>query len=140
MAAAGVVCLQEFGQYTDWRIQKNMEVIGREIRNLKGGRGTGQVPFDGYTLYYVGQALYQVGGRDWEENYPRLRDLLIQNQMRTNDVQTDGCWRAGGHVGGKQGDLYGTAVGCFILAMPNRYLPILQEGKIENLRAKFQKE
>jgi hypothetical protein len=34
--------------------------------------------------------------------------------------------------------LYGTAVGCFILAIPNRYLPILQEGKIENLRGKFQ--
>ena len=27
-----------------------------------------------------------------------------------------------------------TAVGCFILAIPNRYLPILQEGKIEALR------
>ena len=26
MAAAGVVCLQEFGQYDDWRIPKNMEV------------------------------------------------------------------------------------------------------------------
>src|SRR4029078_7175597 len=29
MAAAGVVCLQEFGQYDDWRISKNMEVIKR---------------------------------------------------------------------------------------------------------------
>ena len=30
--------------------------------------------------------------------------------------------------------LYGTAVACFILAIPNRYLPILQEGKIESFR------
>ena len=27
MAAAGVVCLQEFGQYDDWRIGRSMEVI-----------------------------------------------------------------------------------------------------------------
>ena len=27
MAAAGVVCLQEFGQYEDWRIAKNMDLI-----------------------------------------------------------------------------------------------------------------
>ena len=31
-------------------------------------------------------------------------------------------------------DNYGTAVGVFILSMPNRYLPILQEGKIESLK------
>ena len=30
-----------------------------------------------------------------------------------------------------------TAVACFVLAIPNRYLPILQEGKIDTLRAKF---
>jgi hypothetical protein len=28
---------------------------------------------------------------------------------------------------------------CFILAMPNRYLPILQEGKIDSLRQQFRK-
>ena len=38
------------------------------------------------------------------------------------------------HVSGKPGQLYGTAVGVFILSMPNRYLPILQEGKIESLK------
>jgi hypothetical protein len=37
-------------------------------------------------------------------------------------------------VGGKPGQLYGTAVGCFILAIPNRYWPILQEGKIDSLK------
>ena len=32
MAAAGVVCLQEFGQYNDWRIAKNMEMIRQKTR------------------------------------------------------------------------------------------------------------
>ena len=38
-------------------------------------------------------------------------------------------------MGGKDGELYATSVACFILAIPNRYLPILQEGPIESLRA-----
>jgi hypothetical protein len=50
-----------------------------------------------------------------------------------------GAWRdhgarGGGRVGGKDGELYATSVACFVLAIPNRFLPILQEGKIESLR------
>ena len=43
----------------------------------------------------------------------------------------------GGKVGGRPGELYGTSVACFILAIPNRYLPILQEGKIESLKLQY---
>jgi hypothetical protein len=143
MAAAGVVCLQEFGQYDDWRIPKNMDFIMAQIKE-KGkenpGR-SGQMPFDAYTLYYVGQSLYQVGDPYWKEAYPTLRDYLVKSQQLSRDNPKDnGKWQAGGHVGGKPGELYGTAVGCFILGMPNRYLPILQEGKIESLRQRFSTE
>jgi hypothetical protein len=139
MAAAGVVCLQEFGQYDDWRIGKNMEVIRAAVKALRqprrrGSRG-GQVPFDAYTLYYVGQALYQVGGEPWRECYPILRDHLVESQITDPTKRaTDGMWRDGHRVGGKPGDLFGTSVACFVLAIPNRYLPILQEGKIEGLK------
>ena len=144
MAACGVVCLQEFGQYDDWRIEKNMAVIGEAIKALQkpGGRNA-TMPFDGYTLYYVGQALYQVGGKHWEDNYPKLRDYLVATQkVDANNSAEHGAWMdhgagGGGRVGGKPGQLYGTSVACFILAIPNRYLPILQEGKIESLRNKF---
>lgn len=135
MAACGVVCLQEFGQYDDWRIAKNVEVIGREISRLKSPRGNGEVPFDAYTLYYVGQALYQVGGPAWREHYPSLRDQIVHTQTRRpENPGEDGAWRDTRWVHGKPGMLYGTAVACFVLAMPNRYLPILQEGKIEAFR------
>jgi hypothetical protein len=139
MAAAGVVCLQEFGQYDDWRIAKNMEVITAAIGQQKPNGRNGQVPFDGYTLYYVGQALYQGGGQNWIDNYPKLRDHLVASQViEPNNTQRDGVWQSGGHVGGRPGELYGTSVACFVLAMPDRYLPILQEGKIDSLRTKFQ--
>ncbi len=136
MAAAGVVCLQEYAQYDDWRIPKNMAVIRQAILNGKKGTGNGYMPFDAYTLYYVGQALYQVGGQDWQDCYPLLRDRLVASQVRNADsLELHGCWydrglAGGGHVGQKPGQLYGTSVACFILAVPNRYLPILQEGKI----------
>ena len=40
---------------------------------------------------------------------------------------------------GKEAQLYGTSIGCFTLAIPNRYLPILQEGRIESLLKPFEK-
>ena len=138
MAACGVVCLQEFGQYDDWRIQKNLDYLAKEIAKLNPVKGNGEVPFDAYTLYYVGQALYQAGGRNWKTNYPVIRDYLVASQVRKSENPTeDGSWRDTRWVHGKPGQLYGTAVGCFILAIPNRYLPILQEGKIEGLREKL---
>jgi len=141
MAAAGVVCLQEFGQYDDWRIGKNMEVIQAAIQEIPRTRARdGSMPFDAYTLYYVGQALYQVNGDYWKNNYPKLRDYLVDSQVADpSNPQNHGAWRdhgarGGGRVGGKDGELYATSVACFILAIPNRYLPILQEGKIESFR------
>lgn len=132
MAAAGVVCLQEFGQYDDWRIVRSMDTVIDDIKKLPSPtEKNGRLPVTAYTLYYVGQALYQLGGKNWQENYPKLRDSLIACQA------TDGSWQDS-QVEKVPGQLYGTAVACFILAMPNRYLPILQEGKIDSLRAKLQ--
>lgn len=145
MAAAGVVCLQEFGQYDDWRIPKNMDVISAAVKELpKATERNGTMPFDAYTLYYVGQALYQVNGDHWRECYPKMRDYLVATQVadkKDAKGERNGAWRdhgakGGGRVGGKQGDLYATSVACFILAIPNRYLPILQEGKIESFKRK----
>ena len=61
---------------------------------------------------------------------------LVTSQNRTaNDQSLTGAWRDTKYVtGGRPGNLFGTSVACFILAIPNRYLPILQEGKIESLK------
>lgn len=141
MAAAGVVCLQELGCYDDWRIPKNMDVIGAAVRHLgRPQQGEGVMPFDSYTLYYVGQSLYQVGGQEWREHYPPLRDYLVASQrIDAQRLDRHGSWidrgaDGKGRLSGISGDLYATSVACFILAIPNRYLPILQEGRIESLR------
>lgn len=141
MAAAGVVCLQEFAQYDDWRIAKNMDVICKAIteETHKQRKPGDRTAFDAYTLYYVGQALYQVGGDYWKTHYPELRDSLVACQVSDpENPQRHGMWVANERVYGRPGELYMTSAACFILAMPNRYLPILQEGKIESLEEQFQ--
>jgi len=145
MAAAGVVCLQELGEYDDWRIPKNMEVINAAVARLpepKRVRGDarmravlgGGVPFDPYTLYYVSQAVYQAGGDSWRKSYPKLRDGVVAGQiLQQGSVSQHGMWQSNRWIKGADGTLFGTAVACFVLAIPNRYLPILQEGKIKEL-------
>ena len=86
MVAAGIVCMQEFGQYDDWRIGKSLEKTIKNIDDrakLNEAQPNGRAPFnDAYTLYYVSQALYQVGGEPWRSHYPALRDYLVKSQIR----------------------------------------------------------
>ena len=92
-------------------------------------------PFDAYTLYYVAQALYQAGGERWKQCYPLLRDRLVYIQGRNGkDAKTDGSWGGGEHR------FWQTSVSCFVLAIPNRYLPILQEGKKNSVQKLLDKQ
>lgn len=129
MAAAGVVCLQEFGEYDDFRIYRSLDEVLSDVRGKMQVR-KGHLPFDAYTLYYVAQALYQVGGERWREGFPRLRKAVVESQSVSDKKDENGSWMDG-RVSGKPGRLFGTAVGVFVLCIPNRYLPILQEGRVD---------
>lgn len=127
MAACGAVCLQEYGMYTDFRIQRSMDVVCQDIEQKMPVRA-GHIPFDAYTMYYVAQGLYQIGGTRWKTYYPKIRNGTVQSQTRSGDPTTNGAWE-GGRVGGVPGKLFGTSVAVFLLSIPNRYLPILQQGE-----------
>ncbi len=139
MAAAGAVCLQEYGKYEDFRIYRSIDGVLEDIRKLKAtGKGAGRVPFDAYTLYYVAQALYQVGEPRWRQGYPKIRDALVAAQVRAkiaagarSTSDRHGSWESGHWVSGTGGRLFGTAVAVFTLNIPNRFLPILQKGQRE---------
>ena len=126
MAAAGAVCLQEFGEYADFRIPRSLDYVANDIQKMPVR--TGHIPFDAYTMFYVGQGLYQVGGERWKTNYPVIRDAIVKSQYNSTRTDVDGSWE-GGRVGGTPGKLFGTSVAVFVLSIPNRYLPILQEGE-----------
>ncbi|MCE5328376.1 MAG: terpene cyclase/mutase family protein [Planctomycetaceae bacterium] len=149
--AIGVICLQEFGQYDDPRVApatryiSHMVKVGEPIfnkqyedaRKMKKETATvpaNHVPFDAYTLYYLSQALYQRGGEDWKTGYTVLRDELAKRQHVQPGSPEHGTWQSTvWWMRGKEAQFYGTAIGSFVLAIPNRYLPILQEGRIESL-------
>jgi hypothetical protein len=83
--------------------------------------------------------MYQAGGERWKRCYPPLREAIVASQVRATQPNLEGMWMPTGGIGGGGGNLYITSVCCFVLAMPNRYLPILQEGKIDSLRQRFQR-
>jgi len=133
MAAAGAVCLQEFGKYKDYRIRRSMQGVLGDIQDKNRMKvEPGRMPFDAYTMYYVSQALYQVGGDLWQKGYPQIRKALVDTQTRKTggggDKSGYGSW-SGKRVGGVPGQLFATSVAVFTLNIPNRYLPILQQGK-----------
>ncbi|HET6430001.1 MAG TPA: prenyltransferase/squalene oxidase repeat-containing protein [Phycisphaerae bacterium] len=68
-----------------------------------------------YTHFYMAQGMYQRGGNDWTEYYPKVRDRLISTQA------ADGSW-----MGDSVGTTYGTAIGTIVLQLPYGYLPICQ--------------
>ena len=82
-------------------------------------------------LQDVAQALYQRGGEDWRIGYPILRDQLAKRQrIAPGNPSEHGSWVSTvWWMRGQEAKFYGTSIGCFTLAIPNRYLPILQEGK-----------
>ncbi len=67
-----------------------------------------------YSHYYCSQAMYQAGGRYWNNYY---RDVYGQLLARQFD---DGYWSD------DVGRPYATAMACIIMQIPNEYLPILQ--------------
>ena len=68
-----------------------------------------------YTQFYMAQAVYQRGGKDWKDYFPRIKKKLFATQF------SDGSWNGDG-----VGTTYGTALATIVLQMPFGYLPIYQ--------------
>jgi hypothetical protein len=71
-----------------------------------------------YGHYYAAHAMHQIGGKQWEEYYSRMKAKLLATQ------RSSGEWyeRAEQHVG----QAYQTAIAVLILSVPAQYLPIYQ--------------
>ena len=69
----------------------------------------------------ISQAMAQLGGRYWEEFFPQLVDVLLENQA------ADGSWPAEPHSGDdKFGNAYTTALAVLSLTPPYQLLPVYQ--------------
>jgi len=74
-----------------------------------------------YSAYYCSQAMAQLGGRYWEEFFPKLVAVLLENQA------TDGSWPPEPHSGDAIfGNAYTTALSVLSLTPPYQLLPVYQ--------------
>jgi squalene cyclase len=110
--AAGVCVLQLGGRYDAQEIRRAVEYLLKNADDKK---------HFWYGQYYAAHALHQVGGKEWEEWYARIKGRLLPKQ------QADGCW-SGGSLGSDDGagPVYQTAIAVIILSTPLGYLPIFQ--------------
>lgn len=121
ISAAAIACFYAAGLYdrTAGGKTNEAEMVDRLVkycqRNINA-EGTGS--FGGYFYYthlYYAEGLYQRGGKDWKDYYPKMAKKLLAQQA------PDGSWNGDGI-----GTSYGTSIATIILQLPYGYLPICQ--------------
>jgi prenyltransferase beta subunit len=107
--AAGLCVLFLSGAYKATEIPQGVEYLKRNFYS--------HMHFF-YGHYYAAHAMHQVGGKDWEEWYGKIRDYLLPRQGG------DGSWTAVERGG--VGPVYQSSIAVIILSVPAHYLPIFQ--------------
>ncbi|HJQ79078.1 MAG TPA: prenyltransferase/squalene oxidase repeat-containing protein [Lacipirellulaceae bacterium] len=125
MAGAGILALAHAGYHNapeatqsgEWILQHNFNDYN-EIEPFQQGWKNDRYH---YGLFNCCQAMYQIGGRYWQQFFPGAVKTLLANQ------QPDGSWPAENHHHDAQfGNAYTTALVLLTLGAPNQLLPIYQ--------------
>jgi hypothetical protein len=126
MAGAGVLALAMGGLHETPEAQQ----AGDWILKHDFSRYNRVWPFPGrvypvdryhYGVFHCTQAMYQLGGRHWEEFFPPTATTLLANQNR------DGSWQAEGHPNeARFGNAYTTALVVLTLSAADQVLPVYQ--------------
>ncbi|MEY3160845.1 MAG: hypothetical protein RIT25_836 [Planctomycetota bacterium] len=110
ITAAAVAVLYNAGSYDDPMAEKALEYSKKHVQVSGGNSGHHY-----YAHLYMSQALYQRGGKDWDDYYARMASWLMKQQRK------DGSWDGDG-----VGTVYGTAIALTILQLPHALAPIYQ--------------
>ena len=111
ITAAGVAVLYNAGVYDDQPfVDKAVQYCKKRIKTSVNNTGHHY-----YAQLYWSQALYQRGGKDWDEYYKSMARWLMKQQRK------DGSWQGDG-----VGTVYGTAIALTILQLPYAFAPIYQ--------------
>jgi hypothetical protein len=117
MAGSGIVSLSLGGEHeTDIAKQAGNWILEHPFRRYNEVEH-GQ---ERYSVYYCSQAMFQLGDDFWARFFPRLVELLLENQQR------DGSWPPELHRDGNFGNAYTTALMVLSLTPPYQILPIYQ--------------
>jgi hypothetical protein len=122
MAGAGILALAHAGLHHteeaqragDWLLLHGFEEYNRTIPGQASDRYH-------YGLFNCCQAMYQLGGKYWEQFYPPAVEAVLANQ------QPDGSWPVDSQYhDAPYGSAYSTALVVIMLGAPNQLLPIYQ--------------
>ena len=107
--AAGICVLKLVGEY-DKKIDKSIEYMKQNMENPREHYWYGH--------YYACHAMYQIGGKDWDDYYATIKKRLFASQ------QSDGSWSK--LESQSAGPVYQTSIAVLMLSVPADYLPIFQ--------------
>jgi hypothetical protein len=126
MSGAGVISLALAGMHESKEARKAGDwILENDFDEYNVVEPFGQVGWLDdryhYGVFYCTQATYQLGGHYWEEFFPPVVKVLLENQRE------DGSWDAESHDSDrKYGNAYTTALMMLSLGAPNQFLPVLQ--------------
>jgi hypothetical protein len=125
--AIGVLCQQFMGHGDDKRIKKALDYLKEHKADWEKTKSAYVL----YGWYYETQAMFQGGGSYWEYWNSQIRDTMVQSQS------DDGHWALPPQSEwelksvGNDSPVYSTSLGCLILEVYYRYLPIYQQATAE---------
>jgi hypothetical protein len=125
MAGAGILAMAHAGYHNspeakgaaEWILKQKFEPYNTTVK-FESDRILDHYHF---AVFACCQGMYQLGGKYWEEFFPKLVPILLTNQ------QADGSWPPDSQKwDAPYGSEYTTALIVMTLAAPNQLLPIFQ--------------
>jgi len=111
ISAAGIAVLYNAGRYDDQPfVDKALKYVQKHVSPTSDNTG-----HHFYTQLYYAQALYQRGGKDWDDYLAKFSAWLLRQQ------RPDGSWDSDG-----VGPVYATSIALIILQLPYALVPIYQ--------------
>lgn len=128
LTAAAVSTLHMCGQYDSNLVRLGLSHMDRELDDHLT-----QGDFYYYGVLYASQAYFQVAGRPWRKNFPRIRNSILKNAIQPGERDEDYASHIGAfkpHIPSQEldyGVVYATAMATLTLQIPYRFLPVFQK-------------
>ncbi len=120
MAGAGILSLALAGEHQTQMARKTAGfILAHPFDRFNRGGLTAEDRYY-YGAYYCSQAMFQLGGEDWQKFNPGLERTFVNHQSR------DGSWEREANQDGPLGLCYSTSFAILTLTPPYQLLPIYQ--------------
>ncbi|MGE0377689.1 MAG: prenyltransferase/squalene oxidase repeat-containing protein [Planctomycetaceae bacterium] len=125
MAGEGVLALSHAGLHNSDEARAAAQwILDRGFHEYNGSISTAYTQANQdryhYSLFHCSQAMYQLGGRYWQEFFPPAVSTLVAHQS------ADGSWARERDFDNQYGNAYTTALVVISLGAPNELLSIYQ--------------